>query len=280
MKKFGFTMVEMIVVIVVMGILSAGTFVSLKHLYQRTAKSKTLSNLSNDSQIIVDQIAALMYDRVPSAVWGYEENVTNKETIYNIVSGDYRIVEWYGVASESLKAGHYSGFVDMDDSDGNRTLRTYNINGSDINATLQKKFGLIRSIQNSLGVVFAGAFDTGNDVNISSIDSIETGSIVLNQKPQEIYEKYYLVDSAYAIARGDDISCSDTNETDTLYLIYNYRPWMGNSICDGNATILSRETKAFEVGLVNNSIYFNLTLSHHIKGIDKNITISKQKVVF
>ena len=279
MKKLGFTMVEMIVVIVIMGILSAGTFVSLKHLYQRVAKSKALSDLSLDSQIIVDQISALLYDRVPSGVYGYKGNI--KTPIYEILDSDYKIVEWYGLAIESLKSGYYSGFVDMDASDGNRTLKTYGINANNITTILQDKFG--SNSLNQVGLVFAGAFDTGGVLQEHNITSIGVDEIQLEKKPNEIYEKYYLIDSAYAIARGEDINCTTGSyETNTLYLFYNYRPWRGDEFCDigTSHTILSNEAKAFEIGLVNDSIYFNITLSRHIRGVDKNITISKQKVVF
>ena len=84
------------------------------------------------------------------------------------------------------------------------------------------------------------------------------------------------------IARVEDINCSNINEpNNTLYLFYNYQPWRENSdICDVNRTILSRDVKGFEVGIVNDNLYFNLTIEREIRGIDQNITISKQKVVF
>jgi len=153
---------------------------------------------------------------------------------------------------------------------------------------------------NITAIVFAGAFDSGlilSDFNnsfgwhdhnhslIYKIKEIENNNTTLATKPDEIYEKYYLVDSAYAIARKENIitNCSDVNLSDdnnTLYLFYNYRPWNGDTFCDGNVTILSKETKGFEVGLINDSIYFNLTLERDIRGSDNNVTISKQKVVF
>ena len=279
MKKLGFTLVEMIVVIVITGILCAGTFVSLKHLYQRVAKSKALSELSFDSQIVVDQISALLYDRVPNSIYGYKKNQTNKTKINNIINDDYKILEWSGTLNEALKAGYYSGFVDMDDSNkSNNEIRTYDINVLGIRDILEKKFDI--NDETKLGVIFAGAFDTGEDINISNIDSINVNGIVLSNKPNEIYEKYYIVDSSYVIARGEDINCIDTNETNSLYLIYNYRPWNNNEkICSGSVAILSKEAKGFEVGIVNDSIYFNLTLSRHINGVEQNVTISKQKVV-
>ena len=290
MRYRGFTLVEMIMVIVVLGILSAGTFVSLKHMYQRVAKSKAISELSFDSQIIVNQISMMLRERVPRKVWGYETNATNKTQIHDIVGGDFVILEWYGTASESLKAGHYSGFVDMDASDrDSNTIVSYDINRSDINTTLEKKFGRnpIRSIQNSLALVFAGSFDEGaSEHNITDINEtdINKRNITLQTRPNRIYEKYFLVDSAYAIARGDDINCrSDANETNTLYLFYNYRPWNGDTFCsDANVTILSSEVSGFEIDLLNGNLLFNLTMQRSVpkRGNGNNVTISKQKVVF
>ena len=279
MRYRGFTLVEMIMVIVVLGILSAGTFVSLKHMYQRVAKSKAISELSFDSQIIVNQISMMLRERVPRKVWGYETNATNKTQIHDIVGGDFVILEWYGTASESLKAGHYSGFVDMDasDRDSNTTV-SYDINKTGISDTMYNKFRN-NNIDN-LALVFAGSFDEGASEH--NITEINEHNITLQTRPNRIYEKYFLVDSAYAIARGDDINCSDTNETDTLYLIYNYRPWKGNNICDGNVTILSSEVSGFEIDLLNGNLLFNLTMQRSVpkRGNENNVTISKQKVVF
>ena len=277
MKLKAFTLVEMITVIVIMGILSAGTFVSLKHLYQRVAKSKALSELSFDSQIVLNQMSALLYSRVPISVIGYDKD-GNFKSIYEITDENLTVLEWHGTASEYLKAGYYSGFVDMNASDrGSNTIVSY-----DLNLTLTDKF----LNTSELALVFAGSFDDG-ELNEYNITALNDNNITLQTRPDEIYEKYYIVDSAYAVTRREDIEnylpCSDVNSLDnnnTLYLFYNYQPWVGDDFCDGNVTILSKEAKGFEVGLINDSIYFNLTLSRKIKGIDNNITISKQKVVF
>lgn len=276
MKSRAFTLIEIIVSIVILGILSAGTFVSIKQLYVRVAKSKAMSDLSLDSQIVVDQISMLLYDRVPKKVWGYETTSSDKTSIYEIENENLTILEWYGTASELLKEGNYSGFIDMDASDGNRTLKTFD------NSISEDKFGN----SGEFALVFAGTFDEGAEEYNATIND---NNITLTSRPNEIYEKYYLVDSAYAIAKGFDVNistCSEYNRTkndtnSTLYLFYNYKPWLGQTFCnDGNVTILSKEAKAFEVGLINDSIYFNLTLERKIKGSENNVSISKQKVVF
>ena len=308
MKK-AFTLVEIITTIVILGILSAGTLVSIKHLYLKVAKTKTLSDLSSDSQVIVDQISSLFSERVPSTVIGYKKD-GSFETIYNLNS-IYNIIEWIGVASESFKSGYYSGFVDLNASDKNSlTLSSPNINISGINNTMHNKFNAnLRDI----ALMFAGSFDNGlltlsNDFNnsfgwhgnnhnqIYKISNISSNSITLATSPKEIYEKYYLVDSAYAIARGDDIDLNatcikDLNQSDnnnTLFLFYNYRPWEGHTFCadpngsgqDGNVTILSKNVKGLEFKLINNDILFNLTLEKKVRGSQNSIIVSKQKVVF
>lgn len=308
MKK-SFTLVEIIITIVILGILLAGTFVSLKHLYTRVAKSKTISDLSGDSQVVADQISSLLYDRVPSSTIGYKSS-GEFQSIYNL-NTTYNIIEWIGTASEAMKAGYYSSFTDLNASDKNTsTIYSPNINKLALQTYMSDKFNANSS---DLALMFAGSFDNGslvlsNDFNTSfgwhgnthskiyQISSINDNNITLAVTPDEIYEKYYLVDSAYAVARGIDINLNatcikDLNQSDssnTLYLFYNYRPWKNQTFCadpnganqDGNVTILSKNVKGFKIGLINGSINFSLTLQKHIRGSDNNITISKEKVVF
>ncbi len=306
MRK-AFTMVEIIVVIVIMSILSLGTLVSIKHLYLRAAKTDAINTFSSNSQIIVNQISMLLYDRVATSVIGYDPSNGNFESIYNL-DDNFKVLEWIGTASEALKRRDYSGFIDLDASNKDSIkLVSFDINASDLNITEKEKFGSYN--QNDTTLIFAGAFDTGvidgdfnnsfgwhgNDHNLTyDISGINDNNITLSLRPQEIYEKYYIVDSAYAIARGQDINIStcraktDIDTNNTLYLFYNYRPWKGETFCadpngngqEGNVTVLSKDVTAFKTGMLNDSIYFELTMSKKIRGSDTNVTISKQKVVF
>ncbi len=308
--KRAFTLVEIIITILILAILSAGTLVSVKHLYIRVAKSKALSDLSSDSQVISDQISALLYDRVPSSVIGYRSDGTFS-SIY-VLRSTYSVIEWIGVAQESLKSGYYSGFVDLNASDKNSaTIVSYDINKTGLNDVINAKFG---SNSSDLALIFAGSFDSGSvtlssDFNSSfgwhgnahhdliyNITTINDDNLTLSPTPNVIYEKYYLIDSAYAVARGGDIDINATCIKDlnqsvgsgTLFLFYNYRPWKNQTFCadpngsnqDGNVSILSQNVSGFEVEMVNDGIQFNLSLQKHIRGDDNNITISKQKVVF
>ncbi len=317
MSKKAFTMVEIIVVIVIMGILSMGTLISIKHLYTRAAKTNAITSFSANSEILLNQISSLLYDRVPMSAIGYDAKSSNFKSIYDI-DNNFTVLEWIGVASEALKARDYSGFIDMDASDRDtNTTVSYDVNKSDLNTTEFKKFGISYTYANPndanvTALIFAGSFDSGvlssKDFNSSfgwhgnkhdiiyDITKIEDDNITLATRPKEIYEKYYLVDSAYAVARGKDVNISTcrtktrADTDDTLYLFYNYRPWKNETFCadlietngtrDGNVTILAQNVTAFKAGLINDSIYFDVTLSKKIIGNDNNVTISKQKVVF
>jgi prepilin-type N-terminal cleavage/methylation domain-containing protein len=323
----GFTLIEMIVTIVILGILSAGTFVSLQHLYIRSTKSKALSDLSAESQVIVDQIASLMYDRVPSSVIGYDYNDSASpimifQSIYEMnLNRNLTVLEWIGVASEAHKVRAYSGFVDMNRSVVRPSLYANDLNNSLLTQILPKKFPSLSTTD--LGLVFAGSFDDGGSGSnalsafgwhnqardlLYSINNIADNDITLvdTTSLNEMYEKYYLVDSAYAVARGQhikrDASCiasfniSSQDINNTLFLFYNYRPWKsaGYTFCadanssipnldprrDGNATILAKDVSSFEAGVINGVIYFNLGMERKIRGADNNVTISKQKAVY
>lgn len=313
-RKRGFTLLEMIITIVILGILSAGIFVSLQHLYLRSAKSKAISDLSLESQMIVDQVSALMYDRVPSSVIGYNATSNLFASIYQL-DANFTIIEWIGVASEAHKMRAYSGFVDMNASN-NITLKlsSAGLSKSFIDTVMAEKFGV--GSTDNMGLVFAGSFDDGAIYYADEFNTtfgwhgnvaskifgfsvpLNDGNITLAVKPNEIYEKYYLVDSAYAVARGGDINMlaqcivdlNTTVNTNTLFLFYNYRPWrqqgvtfcadVNGAIKEGSVTILSNNVGGFESGVINGTIYFNLTLNKVIKGSDNNVTISKQKAVY
>ncbi len=315
-NKKAFTLIEMIFTLIILSILSIGTFISIKHLYQRVAKSRAISDLSSNSQVIVDEISSLLYDRVPTSVIGYNPADNNFKSIYQL-QGNFHILEWIGTATEALKKRDYSGFIDMDGSNKiDNIVKSFGVNKSGINEILKNKFGGNNNIANAgVALIFSGTFDEGvigsdfnnsfgwhgykhnlvYDINITD-NNISFGTV----RPDEIYEKYYLVDSAYAIARGADINqnaacikafnflkANSKDINNTLFLFYNFRPWKDETFCadpnsagEGNVTILSSEVSGFESGLINNSIYFELTLQRNIRGTDNNVTISKQKVVF
>jgi len=236
------------------------------------------------------------------------------------VSGNknYTVLEWLGIAREALNHRSYSCFIDLSKSDReNNKIFSPDTNGTKVSEIVRKKLNISEDIYSEgiVNLIFAGSFDEstleqdfndsfgwhGNDsyasldINISDKGNI---TIVDSHQPNYIYEKYYLVDTAYAVARGEhvDISlCSDLNnvnvkkDNNTLYLFYNYRPWKGETFCgdkrndanrNGNVTILMQDVTAFEAFTVDRTIRFKIDSYRNIRGTISRVHISKQKVVF
>lgn len=317
MKFRAFTLIEVIIAIVILGILSAGTFVSIKNLYLKVLKSKSISDLSSDSQNLADQLSLLLYERLPNSVIGYDGNTTFS-SIYSL-DKTYHVLEWIGTSIEPLKKREYSGLVDMDDSNETTlTIKSPDTLVENVEISLESKFSTTNFLlNNNLALAFSGSFDDGlvlnsNDFNSSfgwhgnSADLLYTitptssnENIVLSTKPAAIYEKYYFVDSGYTVARGEDINLNATCvqslnqivDANTLFIFFNYRPWKNETFCAdsgsagtkvGEVSILSSEVSGFEIGLLNGNLYFNLSMQRSIprKSNENNITISKQKVVY
>lgn len=275
----GYTLIEIIITVAITGILAIGMFKALQAITLRSEKAKALSTLSLDSQSALDQIGALLYNRAPmflKACTNENDCVLFDETINNKT-----IIQWYGLATESYLAGEYSGFVDM-----NRSLRpdlyTPHTDLSNVVATEKLKWNDPAFDFSKMILIFSGSFDEGNpseyNITTSAINTITlTGTI-----PTTIYEKYNLVDSAYAVTRKQTTTCASVAGFDdnTLLLFYNYRPWKGENFCDGEVAVLARDTNAFRAQMLNGTIRLSIDMNRSIRGSSNPVHLSKQKVIF
>lgn len=295
MKK-AFTLVEIIFVLVIMSLLSAGTFKAVEAIYTRSAQAKALTDLSLQSQIVLDQLSVLLYSRIPSSVIGYSPGTSTCEAIDELTAAR-PIIEWLATADDALLQAEYDGFVDMNAS-VKATFTLATPHSTDINEAYAN-------------LVFAGAFDGGsqeisacrgafgwhgNDSNLSYDITMGTDTISITDsvKPDLIYEKYYLTHTAYAVARGADLDLSSACVADlgvpvdanTLFLFYNYHPYAtpSQSFCadggEGNVTILAQDVTAFTAQAVNEVIRLSIDMNKEIRGRTCGVHVSKQKAVF
>ncbi|PHR54923.1 MAG: hypothetical protein COA44_12040 [Arcobacter sp.] len=292
MRK-GFTLVELIFVLVVMAILTGGTFKAIEAIFIRSAQAKTLTDLSLQSQIVLDQVSILLYNRIPNSVIGYTPGGICEPI--SELTNPRPILEWLGTMDDELLRGDYDGFVDMNASDkASFTLSTPNS---------------IALVTTDVNLIFAGSFDGGSeeifacsgafgwhgatsdlsfDIKNMGVDNIE----IELPLPSVIYEKYYLCKTAYAVARGADINLASTCITDlntitdenTLFLFYDYQPFKGENYCGdggiGKATILAQDVSAFSAQEVNNIIRLSIDMDKTIRGRTCGVHVSKQKAVF
>jgi len=314
MKK-AFTLIELIFVLVIVSFLSVATYKAFATILVRSFKAKEITSLSMQSQIVVNMLSAYLKNRVPYSVIGYNPEDGSYEYIGDLTS-QKPMLEWFGLASESLLLRDYSGFLDMATKEDNTTF-SQDTNGSCINETLDDKFHFSDNIYTNkyINLIFAGSFDRGagssHDYNDTfgwhggkSLDSFDIsidndGNITIDDddKPEFIYEKYFLVDSAYGVARGSDIDQSaeciknlniaEKDINDTLLLFSNYRPWKGETFCadkqgssqDGNVSVLMLHVKGFKFEEIDYTLRIGLDINRTIRG-SQPIHLSKLKVVF
>lgn len=318
--KKGFSLIEMIFAIVILAFVLIGGFQIVGKLYKRNFIVKQTSKMEFISQEALDQIALILYYRVPLSVIGYDGKGDFKY-IGEIDERDkYKILEWIGYLNDAMIERNLSGFIDLYASKS-PILKALDFNSKFVNEIVKNKFKK-GDLKTSCGIIFAGSFDEGeeavlidynnsfgwhnklanhvyniekyvqqgNDCNIT-ISRASDGA----KKGFKVYEKFYLVDSAYAIAKAVDINKSascikDLNKSgeiddNTLLLFYDYRPWRGETFCaddygnpNGKVSVLAFDVDAFRVRKINNHLEIKIELFKR-KG-DINISVAKQKVAF
>ncbi len=305
--RAAFTLIELIFVIAVSSILAVGTFKAMSVLYIRSAKAQALTDMSLNSQILLDEIALHLYNRIPNSVIGYDIASGSCAPISDLIAGtNYTILEWLATMDDELLERKYDGFIDMGASDRSaNTLSAKNIETGFVDADVNLLFsGAFDAGTEESAQACAGAFGWhGNDSKLSyDITLNNPNEIVISDaiEPEYIYEKYYLTKTAYAVARGADLNpddignCNsgayvfpeDANFSTTLFLFYEYQPFRGETFCGdrvgtraGRVSILAEDVSAFEAEYVNETIKISLDMNRSIRG-SSAVFISKQKAIF
>jgi type II secretory pathway pseudopilin PulG len=326
MVKKSFTMIELIFVILIISLIAVGSFKSLQMLYERYYQVNTITHFSITSQNIINQISQIIYYRIPITAIGYNPDKNDFKPL-NEANSSYKIVEWISEAFDAkyhigkdIKKG-YSGFIDLDSSNRKTlTLFLKDFNITDINDTENTFFNTSRDLNDTVAIIFAGTFDQGDESAQSDYNNSfgwhnhdhnktftikefnqngNDAKLIMNNeiKGNKIFAKYYLANTAWALARGGDVNLSsqcitnlDTNVDDnTLFIFYDYRPWMRETFCadkngtgqSGKVAILAKNVSSFRIKEVNYHIELKIQQTKSFyRGNDKNISISKQKVSF
>lgn len=297
--KRGFTLVELIFVIVILGIISTIATDIYLNIYRNYIYSKIINELESQTDALLEQISSRLSDRIKSATIA-RTNAGVPISVYNAGLGpQHTILEWI---SESTESRYLNGNANFNNSVGWSGYA--NINATN-NATLVSPGSHFNLINNSLvggnlnnlavifedgniddgqGYGFAGMGGGNNNVmRINLGANAETANIAGYNIGSFITERYSLAHSAYTIQAG-----LITNGRFDLFLFHNYRPWNGETFQNnGTRTILAKNVTLFRFRSLEQNIELkicmqgqNLNNAGVAGGFGDGLIVCKTKVVY
>ncbi|WP_373033678.1 type II secretion system protein [Sulfurovum sp.] len=278
MRK-GFTLLELVFVIVIFGIMSKFGADILYKIYENYVYSNTFNRLENQSEAAVKQIANRLQYRIKDSTIARNDLTAGIEPIGSN-TGDETVLEWIGVDIDGWKgttstAPQWSGFIDLMNSNA---------------ATLSSPGSLITDTD--LGIFFIGSnvdlnssafgwngtnlggLTTQTGIAIHPVDFTTTSITSANLGDftnVDVYEYYQLSRSAYAVGLiGTDLN-----------LYYDYRPWLGESaILNATPVLIMENVTSFKFTSMGDIMIIQVCVGDgNVTGVGE-YSICKEKVVF
>ena len=308
--KRAFTLLELIIVIVILGIIAMMSFNAMMNIYSNYFQTRTVNELETQTEIALEQISKRLEHRIKPSVIARKPSggfLPLNDSRVNLNSG-YEILEFIPYAYEifndvpsgSNKAGRYSGYADLTKSSpvtglispGSNfstevveTIKDLTCKDDTRNATcvdFTNKDGGVAAIfsdvyydvQNSFGYKGISNLDIAKvGVKSTDGDTLEISGFANKQ----ISEQYHLAYTANAIVPEQSADPKDTaNGVFDLNLYYDYRPWMGQGYKDGEKATLAKNVTRFVFIEKNGVIVLKLCM----RAKNSEITICKSKAVY
>jgi prepilin-type N-terminal cleavage/methylation domain-containing protein len=209
MRK-GFTLIELIFVILIFGILSKFGADILYKIYENYIYSNTFNRLENQSEAAVKQIANRLQYRIKDSTIARNTITSNPIEPIGNNSGDENVLEWIGIdvdgwhgSGAGSTAPDWSGFIDL----ANSSALTLDSPGTSVNAVNLGLFFIGSNVDlNSSAFGWDGTILTGVAPSSSSMKVVDfAGNAITltgggNFGGADVYEYYQLARSAYAVS--------------------------------------------------------------------------------
>lgn len=310
--KRAFTLLELVVVIVVLGIIAMMSFNAIMNIYSNYFQTKTVNELETQTEIALEQISKRLEHRIkPSVIarktdgafLALNDSRVNLDAKYEILEFIPYAYEIFNDVPSGNKAGRYSGYADLAKSSPATGLISPGSNFStevvetikdltcreDTNATcvdFTKKDGGVVAIFSDVYYNVQSSFGYSNgtvpvDLDIAKVGvkSIDGDTLEISGfANKQISEQYHLAYTANAIVPEQSSDPKDTaNGVFDLNLYYDYRPWMGEKYKpNGEKATLAKNVTRFVFTEKNGVIVLKLCM----RAKNSEITICKSKAVY
>ena len=315
--KRAFTLLELVVVIVVLGIIAMMSFNAIMNIYSNYFQTKTVNELETQTEISLEQISKRLEHRIkPSVIarktdgafLALNDSGVNLDAKYEILEFIPYAYEIFNDVPSGNKAGRYSGYVDLAKSSpatglispGSNfttgvveTIKDLTCRGETRDATcvdFTKKDGGVVAIFSDVYYNVQSSFGYSNgtvpvDLDVAKV-GIKGGQSGLNGNTLEISgfggkqisEQYHLAYTANAIVPEQSADPKDTaNGVFDLNLYYDYRPWMGEKYKQNGEKATLAKNVTRFVFTEKNGV---IVLKLCMRAKNSEITICKSKAVY
>ncbi|WP_148803419.1 prepilin-type N-terminal cleavage/methylation domain-containing protein [Campylobacter concisus] len=307
--KRAFTLLELIIVIVILGIIAMMSFNAMMNIYSNYFQTRTVNELETQTEIALEQISKRLEHRIKPSVIARKPSggfLPLNDSRVNLNSG-YEILEFIPYAYEIFndvpsgnKAGRYSGYVDLANSSpatglispGSNfstevveTIKDLTCKDDTRNATcvdFTNKDGGVVAIFSDVYYDVQNSFGYKDNLNLDiakvGVKSTDGNTLEISGfANKQISEQYHLAYTANAIVPEQSADPKDTaNGVFDLNLYYDYRPWMGQGYKNGEKATLAKNVTRFVFIEKNGVIVLKLCM----RAKNSEITICKSKAVY
>jgi len=299
-KKSAFTMIELVMVIVVMGIVASIGADIIARMYENYIKTRAINKLQAQSEIVLNEIAKRLQFRIKDSVIARNDSNFSDYVSLSDANDSYQILEWIGKDNDSFKGVSnpgWSGFIDLDSIGTNKIAKTLKTSGSELNTTnsiikalSDNRVSLDTANPNRPAIIFSGQsnFDLsqygwdGVDGNYTyKVKYTGTNDVLVFDENisnlDEIFEHYDLSWSAYSIVPEGN----NTNDFN-LTIHYNYQPWENEKYKDVNTSVavLTEHVSTFKFTKTGDTIRLKLCINDANRSGGFNFAFCKEKVVY
>lgn len=279
MRK-GFTLIELIFVIVIFGILSKFGADILYKIYENYVYSNTFNRLENQSEAAVKQIAnRLQYRIKDSTISRTDVTSTDIIPIGDTTATTRNVLEWISVDIDgwrgiSSTAPEWSGFIDLAASSATSLISQATSTSSDDMAI----FFIGSNVDLNSSAFGWDGTDIGTQVGVAMHPITITTANTLTTSDGDftnvdVYEYYQLAKTAYAVSL----------ENGNLYLYHDYQPWSGDQISvtdDRTQSLIMENVTSFKFTPMGDIMIIQVCVGdNNVTGVGE-YSICKEKVVF
>ncbi|WP_103630376.1 prepilin-type N-terminal cleavage/methylation domain-containing protein [Campylobacter concisus] len=305
--KRAFTLLELIIVIVILGIIAMMSFNAMMNIYSNYFQTRTVNELETQTEIALEQISKRLEHRIKPSVIARKPSggfLPLNDSRVNLNSG-YEILEFIPYAYEIFndvpsgnKAGRYSGYVDLANSSPTTGLISPGSNfATEVIETIkdltckddasgcvdfENKDGGVVAIFSDVYYDVQNSFGYKDNLNLDiakvGVKSTDGNTLEISGfANKQISEQYHLAYTANAIVPEQSADLKDTaNGVFDLNLYYDYRPWMGQGYKNGEKATLAKNVTRFVFIEKNGVIVLKLCM----RAKNSEITICKSKAVY